>query len=149
MLFKINKIIILLNSSVLRGAYKKSGYKTGFVGKCHVIDHDLLKGNERKVKESWQRNDLQVYGKSANPRKTEVNNKMGHNHRIWSEKIKNYGFDFADAVYAANLRELFNDSLNCHNVEWKNKAVLDFIDEFYKEPFFLYYCETVPHDPAP
>ena len=63
--------------------------------------------------------------------------------------IKEYGFDYAEGIYAANLKELYNDSLNVHNVEWKNKAALNFIDQNKKEPFFLYYSETVPHGPAP
>ena len=39
--------------------------------------------------------------------------------------------------------------MNVHNVEWKNKAALEFIDENKNDPFFLYYSETVPHGPAP
>ena len=54
-----------------------------------------------------------------------------------------------DAFYAANLRELKNDALNIHNVEYKNKAVLDFIDTAGEDPFFVYYSETIPHGPAP
>ena len=38
-----------------------------------------------------------------------------------------YGFDYVNAFYAGNLRELYNDSLNVHNVEWKNKAALKFL----------------------
>lgn len=59
-----------------------------------------------------------------------------------------YRFDYANGIYAANLRELYNDSLNVHNIEWKNQAALEFIDQAGDEPFFLYYSEMVPHGPA-
>jgi len=63
--------------------------------------------------------------------------------------MKEFGFDVVDAFYAANLRELKNDALNIHNVEYKNKAVLDFIDNAGDDPFFVYYSETIPHGPSP
>jgi arylsulfatase A-like enzyme len=74
---------------------------------------------------------------------------MQNNHQFWANQIRQYGFDYANGVYAANLRELYNDSLNVHNIEWKNKAALEFIDQAGDEPFFLYYSEMVPHGPAP
>jgi hypothetical protein len=74
---------------------------------------------------------------------------MAHNHEFWSKRIMEFGFDYANAIYAANLKELNNDSLNVHNIEWKVSAVLAFIDDSDEEPFFLYYSETVPHGPAP
>ena len=57
-----------------------------------------------------------------------VSDAMKFNHDKWSDRMKEFGFDVVDAFYAANLRELKNDALNVHNVEYKNKAVLDFID---------------------
>ena len=54
-----------------------------------------------------------------------------------------FGFDYANGVYAANLRELHNDALNVHNIEWKNKAAIDFIEQAEDEPFFLYYSENI------
>ena len=67
---------------------------------------------------------------------------MAFNHQKWTEIIKKYGFDYANAIYAANLKELHNDSINVHNVEWKNKAALDFIDKnktcFYSNYIFCF-----------
>jgi len=74
---------------------------------------------------------------------------MKFNHDKWSNRMKEFGFDVVDAFYAANLRELKNDALNIHNVEYKNKAVLDFIDNAGDDPFFVYYSETIPHGPSP
>ncbi|WP_010136343.1 sulfatase family protein [Ochrovirga pacifica] len=123
---------------------QKAGYKTGFVGKSHIIDHNLLHKQEKQLPP------FKSYDKKANPKDPEVNKAIHHNHEIWCKRIQDFGFDYANGVYAANLRELFNDSINVHNVEWKNKAALDFIDQVDKEePFFLYYSETIPHGPAP
>ena len=120
------------------------GYKTGFVGKSHIVEHDIVNN-----KKNWEKNGFQTYAKNADPNDPAVSKKMFENHQKWTEVIKEYGFDYANAFYAGNLRELYNDSLNIHNVEWKNKAALEFIDENKNDPFFLYYSETVPHGPAP
>lgn len=120
-----------------------AGYRTGFVGKSHIIDHHLLR------KRNWEANGLKTYEKGADPNEPEVSEAMAYNHKFWTERIKAYGFDYANGIYAANLKELNNDSLNIHNIEWKNKAALDFIENSGEEPFFLYYSETVPHGPAP
>lgn len=122
---------------------QKAGYKTGFVGKSHVIDHYLLN------KRNWEENGLMTYSQDADPKDPEVNEAMRHNHRYWVDRIKDFGFDYANGVYAANLKELNNDSLNAHNVDWRNEAALEFLDQVGDEPFFLYYSESVPHGPAP
>ena len=122
---------------------KEAGYRTGFVGKSHIIDHHLLR------KRNWEENGLQTYAQGADPRDPEVNQAMSHNHAFWTDRILDFGFDYANGVYAANLKELHNDSLNVHNIEWKNEAALEFIDQAGEEPFFLYYSEMVPHGPAP
>lgn len=128
---------------------QKAGYRTGFVGKNHVIDHEVLRKNKASFEESWGKYGLKNYDKNSDPNNPEVSKAMAHNHKEWAKRIKAYGFDYANGVYAANLRELFNDSLNVHNIEWKNKAALEFIDQAGDEPFFLYYSEMVPHGPAP
>jgi len=122
---------------------QKAGYRTGFVGKSHVVDHHLLR------KSNWAKNGLETYSQDADPNLREVSDKMAGNHKFWVNRIKEFGFDYANGIYAANLLELNNDSLNVHNVEWKNKAALEFIDQSGDEPFFLYYSETIPHGPAP
>jgi len=128
---------------------QKAGYKTGFVGKSHIIDHHLLNQRKRKKLSDWKGEGLIGYDKSADPKSPDINKAMSLNHEFWKKEIKKYGFDYANGIYAANLRELFNDSLNVHNIEWKNKAALEFIDQAGDEPFFLYYSEMVPHGPAP
>jgi arylsulfatase A-like enzyme len=123
---------------------QKAGYRTGFVGKSHIVDHHIL-----NRKNNWEELGLMTYEQGADPKVPEVSKAMAHNHKFWANRIKEFGFDYANGIYAANLRELHNDSLNIHNIEWKNKAALDFIDQASDKPFFLYYSETVPHGPAP
>lgn len=120
------------------------GYKTGFVGKSHIMEHDKL--IQRK---NWVKNGFKEFDTNADPNNKEVSQAAAHNHQVWVNIIKTYGFDYANAVYGGNLKEIYNDSLNVHNVEWKNKAALDFIEKYKSGPFFLYYSETVPHGPAP
>ena len=139
-----NKTEIEKDKSNLPRLLQEVGYKTGFVGKSHIVEHDIVNN-----KKNWEKNGFQTYAKNADPNDPSVSKKMFENHQKWTEVIKEYGFDYANAFYAGNLREQYNDSLNVHNVEWKNKAALEFIDENKNDPFFLYYSETVPHGPAP
>ena len=132
------------NKENLPRLLQKAGYRTGFVGKSHVVDHHLL--NKRN---SWKEIGLTTYEKGDDPKLPEISDAMTHNHNFWATRIKEFGFDYANGVHAANLKELYNDSLNIHNLEWRNKAALEFIDEAGDDPFFLYYSETVPHGPAP
>lgn len=121
-----------------------NGYTTGFVGKSHIVDHDIADHPER-----WGRYGLDEYSRDADPRDPAINAKMQHNQRWWQERIAAYGFDYVNSVYAGNLRELFNKKLNVHNIEWTTEAALDFIEDSKDEPFFLYYAPTLPHGPDP
>ena len=122
---------------------QQAGYRTGFVGKSHLTDHHILQISE------WENHGLMTYEMSDDPRDPAVTKAMAHNHRYWVSRVKDKGFEFADAVYAANLRELWNDAVFVHNVEWKTRPALEFIEQAGDEPFFLYFSETLPHGPAP
>ena len=129
--------------SVLRA----NGYTTAHIGKYHLADHHLLFSSKQ-----WNDAGLKTYPQNADPRKDpEVNAAMKANHEWWCERIKEDGFDYADAVYAANTRELFNDFLNVHNVEWTTDAAVRFIRgrEGQGQPFFLSVNTTYPHGPKP
>ena len=126
---------------ILQGA----GYRTGFVGKSHVIRHDWLEGHYEA-----EEGPLEFYPQDSDPRDPEVNAKMQRNHQRWCEEIKKYGFDFADGVYAANLKELRCDALNVHNLDWTVAKAFEFLDSTSEdEPFFLYFSTTLHHGPAP
>jgi arylsulfatase A-like enzyme len=121
-----------------------NGYRTGFVGKSHIVDHDILNHPDR-----WASYGLQEYSMDADPEDPEINARMQHNQEWWKSRIAPYGFDYVNNIYAGNLRELFNKKLNVHNIEWTTEAALEFIDQSKDEPFFLYYAPTLPHGPDP
>lgn len=123
---------------------QKHGYTTGFVGKSHVINHNWA---DRPY--DWESFGLKPYPRDADPRDPEINARMQHNHRMWCEAIKEYGFDYADGIYAANLLELWNEKLNVHNLEWTVSKALDFLDQYHDQPFFLYFSTTLHHGPDP
>jgi arylsulfatase A-like enzyme len=123
---------------------QKNGYKTGFVGKSHVVRHDWLAGHG-----PGGMSPMETYPKNADPRNPDINAKMQRNHRRWCDEIRKYGFDFADGVYGANLKELQCEALNVHNLDWTVDKALKFLDQSRDEPFFLYFSTTLHHGPAP
>ncbi|MEM1210464.1 MAG: sulfatase-like hydrolase/transferase [Planctomycetota bacterium] len=123
---------------------QRAGYRTGFVGKSHVTHHHAISSPA-----AWESLGLMTYTKEADPRDPEVAAKMRHNHDWWAERMREHGFDEANAVYSANLRELYNTQANVHNLEWTTHAACDFMERNRDEPFFLYVATTVPHGPAP
>ncbi|MFC1762162.1 sulfatase [Planctomycetota bacterium] len=119
------------------------GYKTGFVGKSHLVKHDWLK------RDKWKAYGFEEYAQDANPCDPVVTEKMQRNHQRWCDEIAQHGFDYVDGVYAANLRELFNDASKVHNLDWNVSKALEFLDTYQKEPFFLYFATTLEHGPDP
>ena len=123
---------------------QQNGYKTGFVGKSHVVRHDLLVvGKHKKSQE------LETYPADSDPRDPVINAMMQRNHRKWCYEMQKNGFDYADGVYAANLKELQCAALNVHNLDWTVAKAFQFIEESKDDPFFLYFSTTLHHGPAP
>lgn len=122
---------------------KQAGYRTGFVGKSHVLDDDL------KDTAKWAAKGLLTYGKTVDPAiDATVNAAMKHNHRVVCQMMREHGFDYVDGFYHANLKELFSDKLNVHNQEWITSRALRFIDENRNGRFFLYMAPTINHGPV-
>jgi len=122
---------------------QRAGYRTGFVGKAHLID-DFLNNTA-----NWPAAGMVTYSSTADPAvNAEVNGAMHHNHRVLAQRMRPYGFDYASGFYRANLLELRNDYLNVHNQEWVTKNALDFIDENHEQRFFLYMTPTINHGPV-
>jgi arylsulfatase A-like enzyme len=138
-----NNIELEKNVTNLPRLLQGIGYKTAFVGKSHIIDHNTVNTYTNGVE------GFMSYSPDALPNDPSVSSAMAFNHDKWSDRMKAYGFDYVNAFYPANLLELKNTALNVHNVEYKNKAVLDFIESSGTDPFFIYYSETIPHGPAP
>ena len=121
---------------------QQAGYRTGFVGKSHVLDDDL------KATNNWAAKGLLTYGQTVDPAvNATVNGAMQHNHRVVCQLMRTHGFDYVDGFYHANLKELFSDKLNVHNQEWITSRALRFIDENRNERFFLYMAPTIHHGP--
>ena len=123
---------------------QRNGYRTGFVGKSHVVRHDWLGtlGPRRS-------GELDTYPHDADPRDPAIQASMRRNHEHWCAAMREQGFDFADAIYGANLKELQNESLNVHNLDWTVSKALDFLNTSKEEPFFLFFSTTLHHGPAP
>jgi len=127
----------------LGGWLREAGYRTGMVGKGHLIDDDLTQTS------NWASKGLMIYPQTADPATdANTNAKMRHNHRVLSQRMRTFGFDYVASYYKANLLELRNDALNVHNQEWITKGALDFIDENRNERFFLYMAPTINHGPV-
>lgn len=124
---------------------QRNGYTTGFVGKSHVVRHDWLVVGHGKGRAGA----LESYPQNADPRDPKINAKMRRNHQKWAYEISKYGFDYADGVYAANLKELQCDALNVHNLDWTVAKAFKFLEDNRNDPFFLYFSTTLHHGPAP
>ncbi|MEM1305487.1 MAG: sulfatase-like hydrolase/transferase, partial [Planctomycetota bacterium] len=122
---------------------QQHGYRTGFVGKSHIIRHEWL--HPMKPADSG----LKTWSQYADPRDPAVNAAMRHNHRVWCDELKKYGFDYADGVYPANLKELWSDALDVHNLDWTVDRALRFLEESSESPFFLCFSTTLHHGPPP
>lgn len=143
-----NAMVLQDGQDNLVSVLRRNGYVTAHIGKYHLGEnHHLLFSTNH-----WAQAGLQTYPRDADPRlDPKVNAAMKANHAWWVERIKEDGFDHADAVYAANLRELFNEHLNVHNIEWTTDATVRFIRgrEGKEQPFFLTVNTTYPHGPKP
>ncbi len=138
-----NNCELTLTEQHLGKILKDHGYTTGFVGKSHIMEHDILSmGN-------WASYGLQTYGQEDDPYDPAVDAKMKHNHEVYQSIVRSYGFDYADGIYMANVKELRNDALNIHNLEWTVEKARNFIVQEKDHPFFLYFCTTLHHGPVP
>jgi arylsulfatase A-like enzyme len=111
------------------------GYKTGFVGKNHVIDSVTKTGITTKL-------DL-----NANPKNPQVKEILELRYNALQNDIKNSGFDYADALYHNNPAWSGIKALTSHNLDWITEKGIDFITNNNKQPFMLYFASTVPHGP--
>jgi arylsulfatase A-like enzyme len=122
---------------------KANGYRTGFVGKSHIMEHDILSVA------NWPSYGLQTYAQGDDPYDPAVDAKMKHNHEVYQSIVRSYGFDYADGIYMANVKELRNEALNIHNLEWTVDKARTFIEQEKDHPFFLFFNTTLHHGPVP
>jgi arylsulfatase A-like enzyme len=116
---------------------KEAGYSTGFTGKWHL---------------NGMRHLIQSIQAGADPYNPDIQKIMRNNQRLICEEIKQYGFDFVEAVYSENPSDdptLKATGCDVHNQEWHTQAALRFIDTHKDGPWFLCFAPTLMHSPNP
>jgi arylsulfatase A-like enzyme len=126
------------NQWAVARALQEAGYATGLVGKWHLAEP----GSE-------ERGFLVPAIPDADARDPTVAARIKKVYQQGCDYIKrNYGFDYAGAVYQHNAnglglpQELVQSE---HHMEWQTFHAKQFIDEYHDRPFFLYYAPTAPH----
>ncbi len=138
-----NSCELTLTERHLGRILKDNGYRTGFVGKSHIMEHDILSVS------NWPSYGLQTYAQGDDPYNPAIDAKMKHNHDVYQSIVRSYGFDYADGIYMGNVKELRNDALNIHNLEWTVDKARRFIEQEKDNPFFLFFNTTLHHGPVP
>ena len=125
-------------------ALQSTGYKTGFIGKFHLIEgrdlEKLLPAGSMAVK------DLK---KVKEPVPDSVLADLKTRYNIYCDHIrKNYGFDFVDGLYIQNTSQTGIPDIWRKpegNMEWMTYNALRFIEQNKDEPFFLEFAPNIPH----
>ena len=69
-----------------------------------------------------------------------------YNYDTYTAAIRDCGFDFAEGIYAENLRGFWNDGSFSHNMEYITDQAQTFLrNSTDNRPFFLYFNPTAPH----
>ena len=112
---------------------KELGYKTGMVGKNHVIE----------AKGLYQFPDF-----AADPKDPKIKVNVEENYQKVENAVLKAGFDYTGGLYHNNPNFLGLQELAVQNMEWITEAGLNFINRVHNDPFFLYFATTIPHQPS-
>jgi arylsulfatase A len=124
---------VTAGQKILPHYLQEAGYKTGMVGKNHVIEAKGIK----RFKDYW-----------GDPRDPENKALLLSNYEKTQEAILAAGFDYAESLYYDNPRFVGLGELAVQNMEWIAQGGVDFIDRYKDEPFYLYFATTIPHAPS-
>lgn len=111
---------------------RSAGYRTGIVGKNHVVYGGELE------KPEW-------LSKPEDPQTLAI---LQRNHVKEVASLNEAGFDYAASLYYDNPDFIGVKALASHNLDWIAKGALDFLGQNDEKPFFLWCAVTVPHGPG-
>ncbi|WP_157497726.1 sulfatase family protein [Gilvimarinus chinensis] len=138
-----NQTVIQWNSFITPGVentvgnhLQKMGYRTGFVGKNHVIE---------SLEQIHQDKSPDLY---ADPTSPAIKAELEYRHEALQDDIRRAGFEFADNLYHDNPRWLGIDALASQNMDWITEGGVRFLRSRDERPFFLYFATTIPHGPT-
>lgn len=123
------------NDKTIATYLHQMGYKTGFVGKNHVVDDPNQLDQNKKP---------DLY---ADPRDPKVKEHLLFQYNSLQSSIKKCGFDYADGLYHDNPDWLGIKALASQNMDWVTDAGVRFLDQYKNDPIFLYFATTLPHMP--
>jgi arylsulfatase A-like enzyme len=112
---------------------RDAGYRTGMVGKNHVIKAP----------------GIPEIPLEADPRDPEVVKALQSFRAPYDAALQAAGFDEAGGIFPGNPDELRPRSLRIHNMDYIAEAAVGFLNKpSSKKPFFLYMATSLPHGPV-
>jgi len=123
---------VVAGQTTLATRLRDAGYRTGIVGKNHVVEALDLE------KPKW-------LAPADDPEMLAL---LQRNKKKEDAAYKVAGFDYSGGMYYDNPDYIGVKALASHNLDWDAKAAIDFLDIKDERPFFLYVATTIPHGPG-
>lgn len=130
-----NSFLVPGKDKTMGSYFQELGYKTGFVGKNHIIESMAQVGEDAKP-------DLK-----ADPNDPDVKAGLEYRFKELQKDVRKSGFDYADKLYHNNPNWLGIRALAYQNMDWIAEGGVEFINIYKDDPFMLYIATTLPHGP--